>query len=159
MADRPNNHIFLKNILVISTKPTHLYAPLLLLLNKPNSIPLAPLLAKLVYLCMLFILPLVSTATFQISRRIYNIVKWASFDGNQTREVKFSSVDGVGDNEYDGIGFVKVPRICAIQNSFFYGKATFDRVSASIPLVQTHTLPCRILLWWQHASWLMICFL
>ena len=40
--------------------------------------------------------------------------------------IKFGSLDGVEDGEYNGVGFVVVSKIFTTQNIFFCGMTSFD---------------------------------
>ena len=42
--------------------------------------------------------------------------------------MKFSSLNGGEDGEYNGIGFIEIVKICATQDTFFFGMASIECV-------------------------------
>ncbi len=80
--------------------------------NKPNSISLAPQLARLANLCMLFILLLASG-------RINNMAKSANFVINDDSEEKHVSMISRCDGGQNGVGEVDISRIFAKHGDFF----------------------------------------
>ena len=95
------------NILGISTKPIPLCPPSFAPTSMPNSTPQAPLLLKFAYLGMVFIFPLMHTASvaWQLKIRYHS---QTNFVNSCAKGMEFCLFGGREDDEHTGFGFVGI---------------------------------------------------
>ena len=47
---------------------------------------------------------------------------------NGAREMELGPFDGGEDGEYNGVGFSEISQVFPMQNAYFFGKISFNRV-------------------------------
>ena len=103
----------------ISTKPVPLCSACLPPSVALNLISLAPLLAEIAHLVMLFILQLThTTISVRHLKNVYDIAKKATSANNGAGDIKFGSIYGGEDGEDNGVGFVVISKIFTKQDPF-----------------------------------------